>query len=109
MAVTAPVPAKRRSREKDNREYFGFARRMLRAYGKRVVAEDPSDLRYLLELRAEMDAVIARTARELHDGAEATETTPARAGWSWAEIGAEVGITKRAAFTRWGAPDGNAE
>jgi hypothetical protein len=95
-AVARKATRKATTKDKDNREYFAFARRMLRAYGRRVQAEDPSDLAGLLAIRDEMDKVIAQTAASLNEQ-----------GFSWAEIayGAtrpEAPVTKTAAFKRWG-------
>jgi hypothetical protein len=91
--VSPEATPKRRRPPKDNQEYLAFARRMLRAYGRRVVTEDPSTLAELITLQAELDAVVTRCARSLH-----------AQGWSWGEIGAELGISRIAAFKRWADP-----
>lgn len=84
---------KRPKRQKDNAEYQGMMRRMIRAYAKRVVAEDPSTLREMMDMRAELDEAINRAARRLHDDMD----------YSWGVIGQEVGMTRQGAYLRWGA------
>jgi hypothetical protein len=84
-----------RTRDKENHEYFGMMRRMVRAAARRVKAEDPSDLAELLAIRAELDKAIGDTARALNAN-----------NFSWSEIGYGAGISKRAAYARWGQADG---
>lgn len=93
-ADSPQAPRKHTKVQKDNQEYLAFARRMLRAYGRRVMAEDPSTLAELMTLAAELDDVITRSARSLHDQ-----------GWSWGEIGEETGLSRGAARKRWAAAE----
>ena len=67
---------KRARRLVENDDYAAFARRILRAYARRVADGD-------------VEALIAMTG--LH-----------ASGYSWAEIGARLGITRQAAQQRWG-------
>lgn len=92
--VKPELSPKRRktTREKDNTEYLGFLRRAIRAAGKRVKAEDPSTLADLVKLQAELDAVIADAAKSLHDEHQ----------FSWGDIAYELGVSRQAAFQRWG-------
>lgn len=77
----------------DNAEYLGFLRRAIRAAGRRVIAEDPSTLADLVQLQAQLDRVVAASARHLHDDA----------GFSWGEIGHELGIPRQDAWRKYHA------
>ncbi|AKI28632.1 hypothetical protein GMA5_18 [Gordonia phage GMA5] len=76
---------------RDNAEFAAFSRRIMRAYARRVATADPAALGELMTLRAEVDTAIAAAV----DGLRAE-------GFSWADIGAEVGLTRQAAQQRWG-------
>ncbi len=73
-------------------EYAKFARRILRGYGKRIADADIEDLAELIKLRAEVDAVIA----------DAIATGRKRWEWSWTDIARAAGVTREAAWKRWG-------
>jgi uncharacterized membrane-anchored protein len=75
----------------ENDEYAGFIRRVVRAYGRRVGAGDVEALADLVRLSAQVEAATGEAARSLN-----------RFGYSWAEIGARVGVTRQAAQQRWG-------
>jgi hypothetical protein len=77
-------------------EYGKFARRILRGYGRRIADADPEDLADLLALSHEVDAVIQAT---IDNGRE-------RWDWSWEAIAKAAGVTRSAAFQRWGKPKG---
>lgn len=81
-------------RGSDHGDYFGFARRAVRAMARRVGDSDPDDLALMLELRDELDRGIARAVRGHRD-----------AGFSWAEIATPLGMTRQAAQQRWGIDD----
>lgn len=76
----------------ENAEFVAFSRRIIRAHGRRVGAADPTTLRDLVTLRAALDAAIDEAANKLH-----------AAGYSWTEIGRELGVSRQAARQRWGA------
>jgi hypothetical protein len=72
-------------------EFAGMVRRMIRAYGRRVAEADEVDLSTMVELRDQVEAAIAEAvAGQRKNGA------------SWARIGAGLGITRQAAFQRYG-------
>lgn len=75
----------------DHGDYYAFARRLARAFGRRVAASDPDDLALLLSLRDEVDEAIGTAVRAQR-----------AAGFSWAEIAAPLAMTKQAAQQRWG-------
>jgi len=77
----------------ENDEYAAFARRVLRAYARRVATGDVEALTLMLGLSAEIDDAIAQAVTGLRGF-----------GYSWAEIGSRLGITRQAAQQRWGHP-----
>jgi hypothetical protein len=75
----------------ENDEFAAFARRVLRAWARRVAAGD---------IGAITD--MAAAAREF-DGAMREAVTGLRGkGYSWAEIAARLDVTRQAAQQRWG-------
>jgi hypothetical protein len=90
--VKATLTPDRASRVVENDEYAAFARRVLRAYARRVADGDVEALTLMLGLSAEIDTAIAQAVTGLRGS-----------GYSWAEIGSRLGITRQAAQQRWGA------
>jgi hypothetical protein len=82
----------RRTRQVENDDYAAFARRILRACARRVADGDVEALTLMLGLSAEIDTAIARAVTGLRG-----------TGYSRAEIGSRLGITRQAARQRWGA------
>ena len=82
----------RAARVIENDEYAAFARRVLRAYARRVATGDVEALTLMLGLSAEIETAIAQAVTGLRGF-----------GYSWAEIGSRLGITRQAAQQRWGA------
>lgn len=78
---------------KSDAEFAGFSRRIVRAYGRRVAAADPAALAELLTLRESIDAAIGEAVAGLR-----------AAGFSWADVAAETGMSRQAAQQRWGRP-----
>lgn len=74
----------------ENTEYAAFAKRIIRAYGRRVADGDVEALPELIALTDELDAAAAAAVTQLRD-----------LGYSWAEIASRVGITRQAAQQRW--------
>jgi hypothetical protein len=74
----------------ENDEYAAFARRILRAYARRVATGDVEALTHMLGLSAEIDSAISQAVNGLR-----------QFGFSWAEIGSRLGITRQAAQQRW--------
>ncbi len=75
----------------ENDKYGKFVRRIMRAYGKRVADLDIEGLKGLVDLRTELDAQIKESAQTLQ-----------AQGYSWAEIGRVLGVSKQAAQQRFG-------
>jgi hypothetical protein len=81
----------RRRRLVENDEYAAFARRVLRAYARRVADGDVEALTTMTGLADEIDTAIAQAVQGLRSF-----------GYSWAEIGTRLGVTRQAAQQRWG-------
>ena len=88
--VKNPLTPNRAGRVVENDEYAAFACRVLRAYARRVADGDVEALTLMLGLSAEIDAAIAQAVTGLRGF-----------GYSWAEIGSRLGITRQAAQQRW--------
>ena len=91
--VKNPLTSDRAGRLVENGEYAAFARRVLRAYARRVADGDVEALTLMLGLSAEIDTAITEAVKGLR-----------AFGYSWAEIGSRLGITRQAAQQRWGRP-----
>lgn len=74
-------------------EYAAMVRRIILAHGRRVADADVEDLAELIELQATLDEAIAYAIRE----------SRARWGRSWADIARAAGVTRQAAYQRWGS------
>ena len=90
-AVKGGLTPKRPRRQVENDEYSAFVRRILRAYARRVATGDVEALTLMLGLSAEIDSAIGQAVTGLREF-----------GYSWAEIGSRLGITRQAAQQRWG-------
>ena len=75
----------------ENDAYAAFARRVVRAAGRRVAAGDVDGLADLVALSDEVEQSI----RDAVAGLRAF-------GYSWGEVAARVGVTRQAAQQRWG-------
>ena len=89
--VKTGLTPKRPRRQVENDEYSAFMRRVLRAYARRVGGGDVEALALMFGLADEIDAAIAEAVTDLRE-----------CGYSWAEIGSRLGITRQAAQQRWG-------
>jgi hypothetical protein len=81
----------RPKRFRETAEYAGMMSRMVKAFGKRVETGDIASLPLLAQTRDELDAVIDTTVRRLY----------LEHGYSWSEIGRDLGITRQAARQRY--------
>lgn len=75
----------------DHAEYLGMLRRMLKAGARRLASADPEDLVAMVALRGSLDEAIATSVQGMRDN-----------GFSWAEIAEPLGITRQAAYQKWG-------
>ena len=91
-SVNGRLTPNRPRRPVENDEYASFARRVLRAYARRVATGDIDALVAMTDLSEEIDAAIGEAVIGLRSF-----------GYSWAEIGTRLGITRQAAQQRWGS------
>ncbi len=89
--VKTPLTANRAVRVRENDEYAAFARRVLRAYARRIADGDVEALTLMTGLADEIDTAISQAVAGLRGF-----------GYSWAEIGSRLGVTRQAAQQRWG-------
>jgi len=94
--VNRSLTSKRRKRFTENDDYAAFLTRALRAYSRRIANGDIDALTAMATLAADLDHAISEAITELR----------ARHGYSWAEIGTRLGITRQAAQQRWGTAPG---
>jgi len=90
--VKARLTPKRPLPQVENDEYGAFVRHVLRAYSGRVGDGDVEALVLLVGLAQEIDAAMAEAVKGLRAH-----------GYSWAEIGARLGISRQAVQQRLGA------
>ena len=93
-ALTANPPRQRRRDVVENDDFAAFARRIIRAHGRRVGTGDVEALRDLVALSATIDDALCEAVMGLR-----------AFGYSWAEIGSRLGISRQAAQQRWGGND----
>jgi hypothetical protein len=90
--MTAVKKKLTRNRVVENYDYAAFLRRVVRAYSRRVAAGDIEAVPDMVRLSNEVDAAIRDAITELR----------AKHGYSWADIGLRLGVTRQAAQQRWG-------
>jgi hypothetical protein len=92
FSVNASLTVRRRSRAVvENDDYAAFARRVIRAHGRRVAAGDPDALASLVALAREVDAATGDAVTGLRV-----------AGYSWGDIATRLGVSRQAVQQRWG-------
>lgn len=91
--VKPRLTANRPRQHVENDEYAAFARRVLRAYARRIATGDIDAITDLNNLFTEVETALGRAIIGLH-----------LLGYSWADIGARLGVTRQAAHQRWGGP-----
>ena len=77
----------------ENDEYGAFARRIITGYARRVAGGDVEALPAMVALSAHLDDAIGQAVTGLR-----------AFGYSWAEIGTRLGLTRQAVQQRWGNP-----
>jgi hypothetical protein len=96
-SVKLALTRSRRRNVVENDEFGAFARRVIRAYGRRIASGDVEALRDLLALNQEIEQATDNAVEGLRDN-----------GYSWGEIATRLGVTRQAAHQRWGARVGGA-
>ena len=89
--LTPSIPRQKRRDVVENDAFAAFARRIIRAHGRRVGTGDVEALRDLVALSSVIDDAIGEAVIGLR-----------AFGYSWAEIGSRLGISRQAAQQRWG-------
>ena len=90
--VNAALTVRRGSRPVvENDDYAAFARRVIRAHGRRVAAGDPDALVALLALGREVNDATGQAVKGLRN-----------AGYSWEDIADRLGVSRQAVQQRWG-------
>ena len=72
--------------------YAAMLRRMIRVYGRRVGAGDEVDLAQMLEMRTVLDKATRVAVQTMRAD-----------GISWSYIAIGAGVSRQAAWKRWGA------
>ena len=75
----------------ENDAYAAFARRILAAYARRIATGDIEALTLMTGLSDDIEAAIRNAITGLREF-----------GYSWADIGNRLGVTRQAAQQRWG-------
>ena len=91
--VKPSLTRKRPTKAVEADQFDAFARRILRAYARRVAAGDVEALRTLTALAAELDAVTRLAVTGLRQRPYA---------YSWGEIADRLGVSRQAAQMRYG-------
>lgn len=76
----------------ENDAYAAFTRRILAAYARRIADGDIEALTLMTGLSGDIDTAIGNAVAGLRDF-----------GYSWADIGIRLGVTRQAAQQRWGS------
>jgi hypothetical protein len=92
QAVNTRLTAKSARPVAENDEYAAFTRRVLRAYARRIAGGDIESLTAMTDLAESIETAIRDAVIGLREF-----------GYSWAEIGSRLGVTRQAAQQRWGA------
>ena len=87
---------RRTGRYTDDPEFAAGTARMIRQLGERAGATDASVLKSLIDLHDVIDEAVRNAARELN------ADKPGLKGLSWQAIGDELGMTRQAAWQKWG-------
>jgi hypothetical protein len=88
--VKPALTRKRSRRHTENDEYAAFTRRVLRAYGRRIAAGDIDAIADLGGLLGEVETALGRAVTGLRDD-----------GYSLADIGLRLGVSRQAVHQRW--------
>jgi len=91
-AVNKPLTPRTRPRPVvENDEYAAFLRRAIRALARRICGGDIEAITGMAQLSGELDNAIRQAVTGLR-----------KRGYSWAEIGTRLGVTRQAVQQRWG-------
>jgi DNA-directed RNA polymerase specialized sigma24 family protein len=88
--LTAVPTGRRKGGAVENKEFCSFARRIVRAFSRRVASGDVEALADLVAMSHQLDEAITHAVLGLREQ-----------GYSWSEIADRLGTTKQAAHSRW--------
>lgn len=88
--VRADLTRRRERTTVENKEFAAFAKRILKAFSRRVAQGDVEALTDLLAFAKDLDGAIQDAVTGLREF-----------GYSWSEIAWRAGITKQTAYERW--------
>lgn len=91
FTVNKRLTSRKRRRVVENDEYAAFLRRVIRAYSRRIAAGDIDALADAAFLASQLDTAVRASVTGLR-----------RRGYSWADIGRQLGVTRQAAQQRFG-------
>jgi hypothetical protein len=89
--VKPDLTPNRRRKVIENDDFAAFARRIIRAFGRRIAKGDIDALADMAYLSGQIDQAIKESVTGLRER-----------GYSWTDIGLQLGVTKQAAQQRWG-------
>ena len=92
-SVKSRLTTRRPRQAVENDAYAAFAHRILAAYGRRIATGDIDSLTLLTSLARDIDTATSQAVTGLRTF-----------GYSWADIGTRLGVTRQAAQQRWGQP-----
>lgn len=87
-----PDGPERNQRRVENHDYAAMLTRMLRSYRIRIAEGDIEDLAEFVRLVDHANTLLRLAALDVKEAG----------GYSWAEVAAPLGITRQAAYQRWG-------
>lgn len=90
-AVNESLTPRKRKRAVENDEYTAFLGRAIRALARRVSGGDVDAIADMAKLSGDLDDAIRQAVTGLR-----------KRGYSWAEIGTRLGVTRQAAQQRFG-------
>lgn len=93
--VKPSLTPKRPRKLVENDDYAAFLHRVIRAFGRRIATGDIDALADAAFLSAQLDTTIKTAVSGLRNR-----------GYSWADIGRQLGVTRQAAQQRWGGETG---
>jgi hypothetical protein len=91
-SLTPKRTRKRRRRGTETVDYLAMLGRLIDRAGLRVGTADMDELTMLLDCRSRLDDAIAVAVGSVRENG----------GYSWAAIGEAAGMTRQAAYQRWG-------
>jgi hypothetical protein len=96
-ATSRSKRSRRPKRTWESPQMAAMVARVSRSMTRRAAEGDVEALTALVQMREAVDAATVLSARALHDF-----------GYTWADVGRELGVSRQAALKRFGRPDADA-